>query len=65
MANAANTGRTAMISFEEAARLEKEAHEAEEQRRQEVLERKRRQGMTIPGEQLTRQEREARMWAFM
>ncbi|KAH9940599.1 hypothetical protein B0H21DRAFT_577954 [Amylocystis lapponica] len=55
----------ATISFEEAARIEQEAHAQDLKRQQEVLDRKRRQGIPIRGEVLTRQEQEARIWRFM
>ncbi|TCD66929.1 hypothetical protein EIP91_000707 [Steccherinum ochraceum] len=53
------------FSFEEAARIEKEAHAQDERRRQEAEERKRRRGLPIKGEVLTEKERAARIWAFM
>ncbi|KAJ7086766.1 hypothetical protein C8R44DRAFT_901273 [Mycena epipterygia] len=40
-------------------------HAADKERQDRLLEKRRRMGMSIPGEQLTRQQREARMWAFM
>ncbi|PCH41281.1 hypothetical protein WOLCODRAFT_69214 [Wolfiporia cocos MD-104 SS10] len=59
-----NTQNSAM-TYEEAVRIEQEAHAADAKRRQELEDRRRRQGLTLSGESLTRQEREARMWAFM
>ncbi|KAI0921341.1 hypothetical protein AcW1_004655 [Taiwanofungus camphoratus] len=53
------------FTFEEAVRIEQEAHARDLKRQQELEERKRRQGVPIRGEVLTRHEREARMWAFM
>ncbi|KAJ7095260.1 hypothetical protein B0H15DRAFT_921383 [Mycena belliarum] len=53
------------LSMQEAIRLEQAAHAADKERQERLLEKRRRMGMSIPGEQLTRQEREARMWAFM
>ncbi|KAJ7699953.1 hypothetical protein B0H17DRAFT_1158002 [Mycena rosella] len=53
------------LSMQEAIRLEQVAHAADKERQDRLLEKRRRMGMSIPGEQLTRQEREARMWAFM
>lgn len=38
---------------------------ADKERQERALEKRKRQGLSVPGEQLTRQEREARMWAFM
>jgi hypothetical protein len=51
--------------MQEAIRLEQVAHAADKERQERLLEKRRRMGMSIPGEQLTRQQREARMWAFM
>ncbi|KAJ7179870.1 hypothetical protein C8R43DRAFT_378185 [Mycena crocata] len=53
------------LSMQEAIELEQRAHFADKERQERLLERRKRMGMSIPGEELTRQEREARMWAFM
>ncbi|KAJ7129812.1 hypothetical protein C8R44DRAFT_614495 [Mycena epipterygia] len=53
------------LSMQEAIQLEQTAHAADKERQDRLLEKRRRMGMSIPGEQLTRQQREARMWAFM
>ncbi|KZT12821.1 uncharacterized protein LAESUDRAFT_808352 [Laetiporus sulphureus 93-53] len=53
------------LSFEEATRLEQEAHAADRRRQEEIAERRRRRGLSLDDEVLTRQEKEARMWAFM
>ncbi|KAJ7781371.1 hypothetical protein B0H16DRAFT_1658971 [Mycena metata] len=53
------------LSLQEAIALEQRAHLADKERQERLLEKRKRMGMPIPGEQLTRQEREARMWAFM
>ncbi|KAH8106101.1 hypothetical protein BXZ70DRAFT_416172 [Cristinia sonorae] len=56
---------TSSFTFEEAARIEQEAHAQDERRRQEAEERKRRKGLPIKGEVLSEKERAARIWAFM
>ncbi|KAJ7507674.1 hypothetical protein B0H11DRAFT_2218510 [Mycena galericulata] len=53
------------LSMQEAIQLEQQAHLADKERQERLLEKRKRMGISIPGEQLTRQEREARMWAFM
>ncbi|THH13274.1 hypothetical protein EW146_g6926 [Bondarzewia mesenterica] len=53
------------FSLQEAIQLEQQAHALDRERKQRILERKRRMGLPIDGEILTRQEREARIWAFM
>ena len=58
------TGRGA-LNLQEAINLEREAHLREKDRVERITERKRRLGMPIKGEVLSRQEREARIWAFM
>lgn len=59
------TGTTASLSLQEAIALEQRAHAIDEERKQRVIERKKRLGLPIPGEVLTREQREARIWAFM
>jgi hypothetical protein len=54
------------ISLEEAVELEQQAHAADRERKQRLLERRQRQGLvTAKGRALTREEQEARVWAFM
>ncbi|KAJ6516019.1 hypothetical protein C8R45DRAFT_810834 [Mycena sanguinolenta] len=56
---------THSMSMQEAIELEQRAHRDDKERQERALERKKRMGIAIPGEQLTREEREARVWAFM
>ncbi|EPT02762.1 hypothetical protein FOMPIDRAFT_1117757 [Fomitopsis schrenkii] len=58
-------GPTSGLSLQEAIQIEQEAHAADRKRQEELAEKRRRQGHIAAGEQLTRAEREARMWAFM
>ncbi|KAF8076259.1 hypothetical protein FPV67DRAFT_1664544 [Lyophyllum atratum] len=53
------------LSLQDAMNLEQQAHMREKERIERIAEKKRRLGMPIKGEVLTRQEREARIWAFM
>ncbi|KAI0306972.1 hypothetical protein B0F90DRAFT_1665312 [Multifurca ochricompacta] len=54
------------LSFEEAMELEQRAHAADLERKQRLLEKRQRQGLvTVKGRVLTREEQEARIWAFM
>jgi len=53
------------MTFEEAVRIEQEAHAQDQLRHQQAEERRRRQGLPLKGEKLSRQEMEARMRAFM
>jgi vacuolar-type H+-ATPase subunit H len=53
------------ISSQEATRIEAETLAAERKRSDELLQRRRKQGLAVPGEILTREEQAARMWAFM
>lgn len=54
------------MSFEEAAELEKRAHAADLERKQRLLEKRQKQGLgTVSNRALTREEQEARIWAFM
>jgi len=54
------------LSFEEAVELEQQAHAADLEKKQRLLERRQKQGlMTIKGRTYTREEQEARIWAFM
>lgn len=53
------------FTFQDAMRLEQEAVAAERRRHEETLDKKRRRGVPIKGEVLTRAEQEARIRAFM
>ncbi|KAF8192583.1 hypothetical protein BJ912DRAFT_266829 [Pholiota molesta] len=53
------------LSMQEAIELERQAHLQDQERQNRILEKKRRLGQPIQGEVLSRQEREARIWAFM
>ncbi|KAF9451637.1 hypothetical protein P691DRAFT_807254 [Macrolepiota fuliginosa MF-IS2] len=53
------------FSMQEAMELERQAFVKDKEREERIIEKKRRQGIPIKGEILTRQEREARIWAFM
>ncbi|KDQ64733.1 hypothetical protein JAAARDRAFT_118138 [Jaapia argillacea MUCL 33604] len=51
--------------YQEAVEIERRALENERTRKEEIMARKRRQGLPIKGEKLTRQEMDARMLAFL
>lgn len=51
--------------MQEAMELERQAFLNDKEREQRILEKKRKQGIPVNGEVLTRKEREARIWAFM
>jgi len=54
------------LSIEEAEELEQQAHAADLERKRRLLERREKQGLvTVKGRALTREEQEARIWAFM
>jgi hypothetical protein len=53
------------MTFEEAVRIEQEAHAQDQLRHQQAEERRRKQGLPLKGEKLSKEEMEARMWAFM
>ncbi|KAH8986163.1 hypothetical protein EDB83DRAFT_2514661 [Lactarius deliciosus] len=54
------------LSFEEAAELEQRAHAADLERKQRLLEKRQKQGLGMVKDRvLTREEQEARIWAFM
>jgi hypothetical protein len=55
----------ASLGIQEAIELERQAHAQDTERQQRIIEKKKRLGMPLKGEVLTRQEREARIWAFM
>ncbi|TFK55809.1 hypothetical protein OE88DRAFT_1652298 [Heliocybe sulcata] len=63
--NAAVKQGTGVMSFEEAAAIEKRTLAQDMLRKQKINERKMRQGLPIKGEVLTRAEMDARMWAFL
>lgn len=62
LAGSSNSGG---MTFEEAVRIEQEAHALDQLREQQAEERRRRQGLPPKGEKLSRQEMELRMLAFM
>ncbi len=54
------------LSFEEAAELEQRAHAADLERKQRLLEKRQKQGLVMVKDRvLTREEQEARIWAFL
>lgn len=53
------------MTFEEAVRIEQEAHAQDLLRHQQAEERRRRQGLPPKGEKLSKEGMEARMWAFV
>lgn len=53
------------MTFEEAVRIEQEAHAQDRLRHQQHEERRRKQGLLLKGEKLSKQELDLRMWAFM
>ena len=54
------------LSLQEAVELEQQAHAADLERKRRLLERREKQGLvTVNGGALTREEQEARIWAFM
>ncbi|KDR83592.1 hypothetical protein GALMADRAFT_235857 [Galerina marginata CBS 339.88] len=59
------SGAIGSLSMQEAMELERQAHLQDQERQNRIIEKKKRLGMPIQGEVLTRQEREARIWAFM
>ncbi|KAL4241261.1 hypothetical protein ABKN59_000353 [Abortiporus biennis] len=60
-----NTHNGSDFTFQDAVRIEQEAHAIDKKRQEEALERKRRMGLPIKGEILTHQEKNARMMAFL
>lgn len=52
------------FTLQEAIEIEQRAHQLDLERKQRALEKKQR-SMPKPGEKLTREEREAMIWAFM
>ncbi|EEB96314.1 hypothetical protein MPER_04572, partial [Moniliophthora perniciosa FA553] len=53
------------MNMQEAIEIEQRAHAQDRERQQRLIEKRRRQGLPIKGEMLTRAEVEARIWAFM
>jgi len=53
------------LSFQEAIELEQRAHTQDLERQRRLEEKRKRTGMPLQGEVLTKQEREARIWAFL
>jgi hypothetical protein len=55
------------LSLEEAVELERQAHAADLERKRRLLERREKQGLAMVkgGGALTREQQEARIWAFM
>ncbi|KAF9008928.1 hypothetical protein BDQ17DRAFT_1236575 [Cyathus striatus] len=56
---------TGTMSLQEAMDIERQAHLQDLERQRRIEEKKKRLGIPIKGEILTREEREARIWAFM
>ncbi|KAH7924029.1 hypothetical protein BV22DRAFT_1035617 [Leucogyrophana mollusca] len=63
--SANGSGHVGSLSLQEAVELEQRAHAQDIERQQRADDKKRRLGLPLKGEVLTRQEMEARMWAFM
>ena len=59
------SGTLGSLSMQEAMELERQAFLQDKERQNRIEEKKKRLGKPIKGEVLTRQEREARIWAFM
>lgn len=53
------------LSFNEAIQLEQRAHAQDQERQRKLEEKRKRTGMPSKGEVMSKQEREARIWAFM
>lgn len=62
---ATQAGASTGMTMQEAIQLEQQGHMIERERQERLLEKRRRQGLPIRGEVLTREEQEARIWAFM
>lgn len=60
-----NSSVAGTLSMQEAIELERQAHLQDQDRQNRIAEKKKRLGLSMNGEVLTRQEREAQMWAFM
>ncbi|KAI0650619.1 hypothetical protein C8Q79DRAFT_900114 [Trametes meyenii] len=64
-AGTGNTVATAAMSYEEADQILHDTFVREQEHKQKVLDKRRRRGEVIEGEQLSRAEMDARMWAFV
>lgn len=53
------------VSIEEAIEIERKAHAMDIERRKRTVAKKKKQGLPIKGEVLTKVEADARVWAFM
>jgi hypothetical protein len=53
------------FSFQEAVEIEQRAHAADQARQERINDKKKRMGLSIKGEVLTREEKDARMYAFL
>jgi hypothetical protein len=53
------------FSFQEAVEIEQRAHAADRARQERINDKKKRMGLPIKGEVLTREEKDARMYAFL
>ncbi|CDO68685.1 hypothetical protein BN946_scf184652.g12 [Trametes cinnabarina] len=60
-----NTAGTAAMSYQEADQILRDSFVREQEHKQKVLDRRRRRGEVLEGEQLSRSEMDARMWAFL
>jgi len=60
-----NSNVAGTLSMQEAIELERQAHLQDQERQSRIAEKKKRLGLPMNGEVLTRKEREARIWAFM
>jgi len=60
-----NSNVAGTLSMQEAIELERQAHLQDQERQSRIAEKKKRLGLLMNGEVLTRKEREARIWAFM
>jgi hypothetical protein len=54
-----------VLGLAEAIEIERKAHVAALERQKHEMEKRMQRGLPLPGEILTREEREARIWAFM
>lgn len=63
--NKPSSSMTESISMQEAMDLERQAFLQDRERQQRLEDKKRRMGLPVGGEILTKQEREAKIWAFM
>ncbi|KAF8914051.1 hypothetical protein CPB84DRAFT_1758253 [Gymnopilus junonius] len=60
-----SSGAVGSLGLHEAMELERQAYFQDKERQNRIMEKKKRLGLSLEGEILTRQEREARIWAFM